>query len=155
MKKLLLIIFVFASYFSYSQDTTAVSVDSTQIPVTVTLKAKYHAYIISFLSDRGAPQKINYFNQFRSQIDTGYNPDQVISATVPSSLVVEIYNVLGSQQERYTTTYNNEIKTLLIPQIYSYRWLINTIQQIGLQNAMVTERKIIDDGVKFIMQIEK
>lgn len=155
MKKLLLAVLITFSISCFGQDTTIKKIDSSELLTPIMLKAKQHAYIISFLPFRGSVSIINYINQVRKSIDTGYNAEQNIFVLVPASLVVDIYNTLGQQPERLTSNYNNEIKPLLIPQIVEYSWLLRTIQTINSRNNAETEERIKSAGVNFIMSINK
>lgn len=119
--------------------------------IQITLKAKYHAYIVSLMPDRGDVAKINYLLQVRAAIIT-YDGEQDISVTVPEDLVTSMYKIIGSQQERLAAADNAEIKQALIPQLMGNADLLQTIQGITADNANQTEA-LRQSGVDFIMSI--
>lgn len=119
--------------------------------IQITLKAKYHAYIISLMPDKGDVSKINYILQVRKAI-TDYNPEQEIAVTVEPELVKSMYLIIGSQQERLAAADNREIKEALIPQLMAHPELLQIIQDITNANAAQTEQ-LRQTGVDFIMSI--
>lgn len=120
--------------------------------IQITLKAKYHAYIISLMPDKGDVSKINYILQIRKAITGDYDPEQDITVTVDAELVKSMYLIIGSQQERLAAADNREIKNALVPQLVDHPELLQTIVDITNDNAAQTEQ-LRQTGVDFIMSI--
>jgi hypothetical protein len=122
--------------------------------ITITLKAKFHALIISLMGDRGNPRKVNYINQVRRAIgQAGYDPEQDISVTVDPSLVTELYEVMGTQEERMVNGDNTSIKAALIPQLQAHPEVLQAVGLLAQGNAQLTEQKR-QSGIEYIMSIE-
>lgn len=120
--------------------------------VTITLKAKHHAYITSLMPDRGGVEKINYLLQVRRGITGEYNPEQDIIVTVQEDLITSLYVIIGSQQERLAAADNRAIQQALIPQLMAHPELLQQIQEITMRNAEQTEQ-LRSVGVNFIMSL--
>lgn len=153
MKKilsLLLIVSLFAlpskaQIFPQGQDTSR---------VTVTLKARHHAYLIAFMSDRGDAEKVRYITQVASQIVDTVDKDKPVTVTVSESLIKTLYVAIGSQQERLTTVYNEEIRQALLPQIQDRQNLLNSIQEIADRNQSETEQMVLY-GFSYILLVKQ
>jgi hypothetical protein len=120
--------------------------------IQITLKAKYHAYIISLMPDKGDVQKINYLLQVRNGITGSYDAEQDITVNVDEELVKNMYLIIGSQQERLAAADNREIKEALIPQLMAHPELLQAIIDTTAANAAQTEQ-LRQTGVDFIMSI--
>lgn len=109
--------------------------------VEITLKAKFHAFIIALTPDRGAIPFINYMIQVRAAlVDNVYDPEQDISVSVEEGLVKDLYVTIGSQQERLTAADNAQIKNALIQQLsISNVELLQALADITNNNAEQTE----------------
>jgi hypothetical protein len=120
--------------------------------IQITLKAKYHAYIISLMPDKGDVSKINYLLQVRKAITAAYDAEQDIAVNVDEELVKSMYLIIGSQQERLAAADNREIKAALIPQLMAHPELLQAIIDMTNANAAQTEQ-LRQTGVDFIMSI--
>lgn len=148
MKKILLILFAIqfsVLAFSQQQDTTH---------VTITLAAKYHAYIIGMMVDKSTIAKFKYLNQLAEQITDTANKEKAVTVIVPESLIVNLYYSLSIQPERLTSQYNNEIKDLLIPQIMSRPLLLGALQNLNTQSD-ADRNRLINNGFSFIQSIRQ
>jgi hypothetical protein len=118
--------------------------------VTIILKAKHHALIISLLQDKSTVDALNYINQVAKAVTTGYNPESDISVTVTEDLVKYCYRTIGAVSERLVAADNRDIKTALLPQLSGE--LLQSIIDITTSNAADTET-IRNVGVQFIQSI--
>lgn len=125
--------------------------DTTHIDIT--LKSKYHAYIISLMSGRADIDKIRYPLQVAEQLTLPIDTAQLITVNVTVGLIKSLYNEIGEQPERYTTNYNEEIKIALIPQIMGYPDLLNALMTIAAQNAAKTEQ-IVASGFEYLQVLK-
>jgi biopolymer transport protein ExbD len=139
------------------QKVTAPPVDSTQI--TISLKAKHHAFIVSLMPSKQLPDEIRYLNQVSQAITldaSGNVADtaQMITVTVSCDLVKRLYLVIGSQQERISSVFNAEIKEALFPQLYARPQLLSDIYSIAMQNAQETGT-LVQAGFDFLKAIKQ
>lgn len=134
MKRILIILVTVISLQANSQ------IDSTQIPQTITLKAKHLEFIKACISTNDIPDRVNLFNSIASQLDTTDNPNQNITVTVSSGLVVDVFDAMGQQSEYYSNAMNDSIQYALMPQLTN-QWLINTLYQKHINNDNETERR--------------
>lgn len=124
--------------------------------VDITLKAKYHAIIISLIPDKGSAEAINYINQVRQAqgSNTTYDTSLLVTTTVSYRMVANMYYQIGCQSERLMASDNLAIKNALIPQLYNatYMDLLQVISAITSKNGEETEI-IRKTGEYFIMSI--
>jgi hypothetical protein len=158
MKTLLTALLLFVSTFTFCQTDSTHSVDSTRLPTTLSFSKDVHEYIISLIPDKGNPDKINYFNEVRSQTDSTDTVNHNITVTVPFGMVVEIYKLLGNQREILTTEINASLKQILFTQLMQnpgYNgWTLRSIQVIN-EEAKKQLQAIIDNGRRFILSLRK
>lgn len=137
MKKTILLLLIFISLGAMAQ-----GVDSTRIPQTVSMPKVYHVYVLGFNQGSwGAVDFINYINQVRSQMDSTTADTAIITVTVPSSMVRDIFSSMSRQPEGEATQYNEEIQAALTPQITN-AWLGGAVQAIVAQNWASRDAKI-------------
>jgi len=144
--------FILALVLASLTQANAQTIDTTQ--VSITLKARHHAYLIGFMYERSDVDKIRYINQLASQITDTADREKMVTVTVPESLVVRLYTETGMQPERLTTTYNDEIKKLLLPQIADRPNLLAAIQRIAVSNDAEREQRV-SYGFRFLKQISQ
>jgi hypothetical protein len=124
-------------------------------PATVQMIAKHHAFIYSLLQDKGTTDAINYVNQVRSALESeNFDSLKMISITVPYSMIVKFYNVLGTIQERLSYQENHDIMSELLPQLNSYPDLLQFINTLDLKNRTETEA-LRASGINSIMSIHR
>lgn len=145
MKTIILLLFLSVSFFSYSQADTS--------HVDITLKSKHHAWVISLMPNKGEVESIKYINQVASQLSLPIDTAQQITVSVQVNLVKNLYLVIGSQQERLATTYNNEIKDALLPQLMTYPDLLAGIMIIAERNATETN-VLVNYGFDYLKAIK-
>lgn len=154
MKKIIFSVFLLCSISGFSQMMPD-SIANKQ--VSITLKMKYHAYIIALMPNRASGEAFKYINQIVAAV-SGNTVDTSISVTVtvPYRMVAGMYLTIGSHQERLTATDNIAIKTALFTQLSAnpvYADLLQVIQSIAIQNAVETEQ-IRTQGKNFILSIK-
>lgn len=138
MKKTIIALFILCSLQSFSQ-----GVDSTRITQSLTLPQEKMIYVLGFNQGSwGSVDFINFINQVRAQMDS-VNMQKQITVTVPSSLVRDIFASMSRQPEGEATQYNEDIQSLLTPQITN-QWLGNAITAIVLNNWANRDAKIAD-----------
>lgn len=146
MKKILIILSLLVSVNGFSQSDTA--------HINVTLKSKYHAWIISLMPGKGEIEKVKYMNQVANQLALPVDTAQLITVSVTVQLVKDMYLVIGSQQERLAADYNEQIKQALVPVLMSYPDLLTGIMAIGQQNANETNI-LVNYGFDYLKAIKQ
>ena len=131
-------------------------VDSSKIEIR--LKAKHHAFLVVFMPDKSTASHINYMYQVANKLalDSAGNikdPNQEILVTVSVDLVPYLFLSVGSQQERLTTNYNNEIKELLLPQLQTRPALLQQIMEQAMRNWAETDQ-LIEHGFQYLKNIK-
>lgn len=155
MKKYLLLlvtVFVFtASQAQYVPDSIANKL------VTVSLKMKYHEFIVGSIQDKGTIDAFKYVNQLAaassSSIDTSLN----VAVTVSYGYFTKLYKYIGSQQYRISNKNNDNIKQLLIGQLYVNPSYTDLLQVLGaLDNSDENDTQAIENaGGLFILSIKQ
>jgi uncharacterized lipoprotein YajG len=157
MKKYLLLlvtVFVFtASQAQYVPDSIANKL------VTVSLKMKYHEFIVGSIQDKGTIDAFKYVNQLAAanpnstSIDTSLN----VSVTVSYGYFTKLYKYIGSQQYRISNKNNDNIKQLLVGQIYTNPAYTDLLQALaGIDNSDDNDTQAIENaGGLFILSIKQ
>ncbi|RYG53331.1 MAG: hypothetical protein EOO01_04615 [Chitinophagaceae bacterium] len=162
MKQLLFILALFASLFVNAQrslyddplDTSsAPKIDSSTVEVSITLNAEQHFLIIDFLQDIKTPRNADYIKQVVRQLDTVFNPSQLITVATESSIVPEIYNLLSVQREGVTAQPNRDMKAALIPQLQGYTWIAEQIHAIDERNLQLRQAHV-DRGFQYAKSLK-
>jgi len=128
--------------------------DSTQI--SITLKAKHHAFVVALMPSKSQVDEIRYITQVANalQVTAGsVDTTQQIQVVVSTDLVKRLYLVIGSQQERLATDINAEIKAALLPQLYTRPKLLAAIFAIAQQNANDTGQ-LITTGIDYLKALK-
>lgn len=148
MRKILTVLILFFTVTSNAQffqkDTTLSSfIDSSKITIPITLKADHHFLIIDCLEGLQKSEWIAYASQIANAMDTVYRPEKSITVSLPSGLIVDMFFQMSAQQERFSVAVNNDLRSVLLPQLISYPWLYRELQNINTQNAsLLLQRKL-------------
>lgn len=156
MKRIqLLLILLGLSLSGYSQ---LISDSIAGKMVDITLKAKYHAIIISLMPDKGSAEAYNYINQVRKAQgnNTVYDTSLMVTTTVSYRMVANMYYQIGSQPERLMASDNHIIEAELKTQLETpdYFDLLMVLGTITDKNGQETEG-IRKAGENFIMSIQQ
>lgn len=122
--------------------------------ITIVLKEKYICWLKPYTISNDEPDYLNFYSQVASQIDTFYNPNKNITITTTNRVVLNTFKKMGMEQERFTSTMNNEIKAALLPQVVYNTWLLQQLQSVnGIVGVEIQRRTL--DGWNFYRRIKK
>jgi hypothetical protein len=117
-------------------------IDSSEVKIPLQFKTKQVLLIFDCLEQK-TPQVLNLGSQIAKAIDTAaYDSEQLITITVESGFIRDVYMTMGVQQERFTSGINDEIKAALLPQIMNYSWLMRQLQGIMQINSGLVEQRV-------------
>lgn len=119
----------------------------------ITLTAKQHAFIIGLLPNSGHPDVIRYLTQVAKQLVLPVADEQAITVSVPESLVAEIYNIMGTQQERIASSLNNAIKQALLPQVAGVASLVEVLTQRDQDSSKIIA-ELLANAYSFIESLK-
>jgi hypothetical protein len=150
-----------ASLFFLSLIATIASfaqTDSTQIDIT--LKVKHHGFLVGFMPDKSGKDFIRYMNQVSEQVQ--FDPitkrpkdtAQMVTVTVATRFVENLYFEIGCQDERLTASNNREIQALLMDQLKKRPKLLQNIGAITMNSANETDQKV-NEGFEFLFTIKQ
>lgn len=123
---------------------TAPTIDSSKVMLSITLSEDQHLYIIDFLEGIEKDARLqNYVSQVMKQLGTVHVPLRPITVTAESGLVPYLYQLLGMQRENMTATKNGKLKDDLLPQVYTYSWIIKELKAIDKYYADLVQQRIL------------
>lgn len=152
MKKVILFAFILASFTAKAQDTTVVT--------NVTMKVRTMLMIVPFMQSYDDSVKVNIYFKWRKALKAS-NPTivnvvngnaTVITDTMQTTLVADMYKYLTSQGNNAVTAAVTEFKTAISTQRSANAYLDRLCTQIETDNTSFY-RQLLLAGRKLLIQL--
>jgi hypothetical protein len=150
MKTLFAFLLVLASLFATAQsDSTYNGSDTIQIE----MKAWHFGFIYELSPEKNAPEEFIFVKQAAIKWN-GADTAQKIKVAASFDLVVRTFRFLSNVREGIATMPNEEMMSILIPQVMRKPLLLQKLLEIRDENAKA-KSEIIDAGMKRFTDIKK